>query len=343
MAKRYLAALVLGVLALASAAYLNVFAPAPSPPPASALVSALSPSRYMQDVVYLASDAMRGRGDGSPELDRAADYIAQQFALAGLQPAGEGKTYFQNFEITMGAQLGPHNLLQIDGKSLVADRDFAPIVFSSTADYQGPLIFAGYGITAPEFHYDDYGGIDAHGKIVVVLQHEPQERDPHSVFAGTNLTTHASFVNKTVNAKLHGAKGIIFITDFNHENEDVGPATSRDDFAEMGIPAVHVKREFVMNAFKRGGKDLAALQKTIDTSLQPQSFELPGVEARIATDVIRSRKTIKNVIGAIAGSDPRLKNEWVVVGAHYDHLGLGNRKSARSITARTTMLRERRA
>src|SRR6185437_3885898 len=152
-------------------------------------------------------------------------------------------------------------------------------------------------------------------------------RDPHSVFAGANLTTHASFVNKTVNAKLHGAKGIIFITDFNHPNEDVGPATNREDFAEMGIPAVHAKREFVASAFKRGGKDLASLQKEIDRTLQPQSFEAPGIMARIATDVVRSRKTIKNVIGAIPGSDPRLRDEWIVVGAHYDHLGLGNRNS----------------
>src|SRR6185437_5609432 len=197
MTKRTFAVLVAAVLALVSAAYLSFFAAVPAAPRATELVSALSPARYMKDVVYLASDALKGRGDGSPELDQAAAYIARQFELAGLQPSGEDNTYFQSFEITTGAQLGPKNTLQIDDKPLAIDRDFVPIVFSSTGDYAGRMIFAGYGITAPEYHYDDYKDIDAHGKIVVVLQHEPQERDPHSVFAGANLTTHASFVNKT--------------------------------------------------------------------------------------------------------------------------------------------------
>ena len=281
----------------------------------------------MRDVIFLASDAMKGRGNGSPELDQAADYIAGQFRLAGLQPAGENKSYFQSFEITTGARFGPRNALQIDGKPLTIDRDFVPIVFSHSADFSGPLVFAGYGITAPEYRYDDYAGVDVQGKIAVVLSHEPQERDTHSVFAGANLTIHASLVNKTVNAKLHGARGIIFLTDFNHEKEDIGEATTREDFADMGIPAVYAMRGPFVDAFKRRGKDIAALQKAIDGDLKPQTFELPNVRARIASEIIRTRKTIKNVIGAIPGADSRLKNQWIVVGAHYDHLGLGNRNS----------------
>ena len=261
-----------------------------------------------------------------PSWIRAADYIARAFQQAGLAPAGENGTYFQSFEITTGARLGANNALEIAGKPLSIDKDFVPIVFSDTADFQGPLIFAGYGITAPEYHYDDYAGIDAKDKIVVVFQHEPQERDTKSVFAGANTTTHASLVNKTINAKQHGAKGIIFITDFNHDKEDIG-AASRDNFTDMGLPAMYARRGPIVDAFKAGGKDLAALQKALDADLKPQSFESPNMRARIATEVIRTRKSIKNVLGAIPGSDPSLKDQWIVVGAHYDHLGLGNRNS----------------
>jgi hypothetical protein len=292
------------------------------------LVSGLSAARYLGDVRYLASDDMRGRGDGTPELDKAADYIAGEFRKAGLTPAGEGGTYFQNFEITTGATLGPKNALSIAGRSLKIDEDFVPVVFSDTAEFEGPLVFAGYGITAHEYNYDDYAGIDPTNKIVVVLRFEPQETDAKSVFAGTDLTQHASLVNKAVNARLHGAKGIIFVTGpLNHDYEEVGPVARREQYGDLGIPAVHVTRASLAEALKAGGKELIDIQKAIDATLQPQSFDIMGVTAKISTDVERTRKSVKNVIAALPGSDPVLKNQWVILGAHYDHLGLGDRNS----------------
>jgi len=319
----------LSVLAVASGLYLYA--------PSSALLAQgvsraefaeLSPQRYLRDVTYLASDALQGRGNGTPELDAAADYIAEQFEQAGLKPAGEDGTYFQKFEVTTGAQFGPKNELRIAGTALKRDDDFVPMMISNTAEADAPLVFAGYGISAPEYRYDDYAGIDVNGKIVVVFRYEPQEKDAKSPFAGTDLTSHASFVNKAINARLHGARGIVFITDpVNHRDEEVGPATRRLEYTDLGIPAVHAKRATVAGAFRNAGKDLAALHEAIDKDLKPQSFELPGTRAHIATEVIRTRKTVRNVIGALEGSDPALKNQWVVVGAHYDHLGLGDRNS----------------
>src|SRR5262245_35899403 len=192
---------------------------------AAEVVSDLSESRYIEHVKYLSSDDMKGRASGSPELDKAADYIASQFRNWDLRPMGDGNTYFQRFQVTTGAQLGPNNELQLNGNKLKINEQFVPIIFSNTARFDGPVFFAGYGITAPNLHYDDYAGINATGKIVVVLRHEPQESDPNSAFDGTNFTNHASFVNKAINAKQHGARGIIFITDVNHTDEQVGPAT----------------------------------------------------------------------------------------------------------------------
>jgi aminopeptidase YwaD len=322
--RRIPAALTAAVFAASWAFSLHSFAAVPY----SAVVSGLSPTRYLQDVWYLSRDEMRGRGDGAPELDQAAGYIAEQFKAAGLQPAGDGGTYFQNFEITTGATFGAKNEFEIAGHKLTIDSDFVPIKFSETAAFEGPLVFAGYGITAPEYKYDDYAGIDVTGKIVVVFRYEPQENEPSSVFNGTGLTPHASFINKAINARMHGAKGIVFLTPpVTHSEEDVGAATRQVEAADAGIPAVHVKRAPIEDALKAAGKDLAALQTAIDKDLQPQSFDLPAVRVRIQTDVTRERKTVKNVVAALPGSDPVLKNQWLVLGAHYDHLGLGERDS----------------
>jgi Zn-dependent M28 family amino/carboxypeptidase len=345
MKKRpFLAATGLFILAITSVVYLFPAAQQPTLAPAAAQtaqqpvagqlvqparqrITALSTERYMKDVTFLARDEMKGRGNGMPELDIAADYIAEQFRLAGLTPKGENGTYFQPFEVTVGAELGAKNELAIAGVALKINDDFVPIMISNTAEFDGPLVFAGYGITAPELNYDDYAGIDVKDKIVVVLRHEPQENDAQSKFDGTNFSRHAPFVNKAINARLHGAKGIVFLSDPLHRDEEVGPATRRIETTDMGIPAIHAKRAALAKVFTAAGKNLATIQTDIDKDLTPRSFDLPGASAHIATEVTRIRKTVRNVIGALEGSDPTLKNEWVVVGGHYDHLGLGERDS----------------
>jgi Peptidase family M28/PDZ domain/PA domain len=304
--------------------YLHSVIAVPVSHPAPDLVRDLSPARYLEHVKYLASDEMKGRGDGSLELDKAADYIAKQFRLWGLRPMGDGSSYFQNFEITIGAEAGPKTQLQLNGTSLKINEDFVPIRFSNTADVDAGLVFAGFGITAPELHYDDYQNIDAAGKIVIVLRHQPQEGDSKSPFTST---AHASFINKAINAKQHGARAIIFITDLNHPDEEVGRATRDAETDDLGIPSLHAKRDFVLKLLTDAGKNLAAIQKKIDTELQPQSFDLGNAKAHVVTEIVRTRKTVRNVVAAVPGADPMLQNEWVIVGAHYDHLGLGDRNS----------------
>ncbi len=342
--RQFLAATGLALLAVTSLVYLFPAAQQPALSPAAAQtapapvagqlvqparqrITELSSARYMTDVTFLARDEMKGRGAGTPELEIAADYIAEQFRLAGLTPKGENGTYFQPFEVTTGAQLGTKNELAIAGAALKVNDDFVPIMISNTAEFEGPLVFAGYGISAPELNYDDYAGLDVKDKIVVVLRHEPQEANAQSKFGGANYTRHAPFVAKAINARLHGAKGIVFLSDPLHQDEEVGPATRRIEFTDMGIPAIHAKRTAFARVFTAAGKNLAAIQTEIDKDLQPRSFDLPGTRARIATEIVRNRKTVRNVIGALEGSDPVLKNEWVVVGGHYDHLGLGERDS----------------
>jgi len=328
MERRNNSGIVLGVIVVAMLTfYLNSLIAVPTTRTASEVVSDLSASRYFQDVKYLSRDEMKGRGDGSPELDKAAEYIAAQFRSSGLRAMGDNKTYLQAFQLTTGATIGKYNELELGGRKLRINEDFVPITFSNSATFDAPLVFAGYGISAPELHYDDYQNVNATGKIVIVLRHEPQESDPKSPFDGANFTRHASFVNKAINAKQHGAQAIIYITDLNHEDEQVGAATRTEETDDLGIPAAHAKRDFVISLLKTAGKDLSAIEKKIDSDLQPQSFDLADSRAHMRTDIVRTRKTVKNVVAAIPGSDPALQNEWVVIGAHYDHLGLGDRNS----------------
>ncbi len=141
----------------------------------------LSTTEYIGYVKYLASPELRGRATGSPELEIAAGFIKDQFrSMTNLKPLN-GDSYYQDFEVTTSAHLGRENKLAYsngrDRKQLRFQQDFVPLNLSSAGDVSGEVVFAGFGITAPEYNYDDYAGLDVKGKIVLLLRHEPQEFD----------------------------------------------------------------------------------------------------------------------------------------------------------------------
>ena len=287
--------------------------------------SAFDAGRYLNHIKYLASPEMRGRESGSPELEKAAQYIATQFREDGLKPL-DGKSYLQAFEVTTSAKSGTKNRFDFSAggetQSLQTNKDFVPFSFSSRGKASGGVVFAGYGITAPEYNYDDYAGTDVKGKFVLVLAHEPQEYDEKSVFEGKIYTDNAQYYSKAANARRHGAAGVILINDrINHktstdELEAFGSAAGPTD---AGILFVQVKEQLVEPWFKAAGKDLMELEQGIDTDLKPRSFALKGVEVRENVDVERVIKTVHNVVGYLPGES----DEYLIVGAHYDHLGLG--------------------
>ena len=180
----------------------------------------ISAAHYRDTVRYLAAPEMKGRMTGSPELETAAQWLVRQYKEMGLPPAA-GQNYIQRYEVTVNASLGADNRLAWsrggERHPAALGVDFRPFNFSANGAFSGPLVFVGYGISAPEYGYDDYAGLDVKDKIVVVLRHEPQEFDDKSVFAGKALTRHSQLDNKAVNAKYHGAKAVIFINDLpNH-------------------------------------------------------------------------------------------------------------------------------
>jgi hypothetical protein len=286
--------------------------------------------RYLQHIKYLASPELRGRATGSPELEKAAQYIVEKFRADGLQPPPGAKSYLQPFQVTTSARLGRGNRFEVsangESQNLESGKQFIPFNFSSTAKVSASVVFAGYGITAPEYNYDDYKGLDVKGKLVLVLAHEPQEYDEKSVFSGKVYTDHSQYYSKASNAKSHGASGVIVVADrINHKQdaEELERFGRTQGPADAGIPFVQVKEEVVAPWFEAVGKDIRKLEADIDADLQPRSFAFNRVEVRETIDVERAVKTVNNVTGWLPGQT----DEYLIVGAHYDHLGLGEQFS----------------
>ena len=290
----------------------------------------LSPTEYIGYVKYLASEDMRGRETGSPELEKAAAYIRDQFRSMNLKPLS-GDRYYQDFEVTTSARLGAQNqvnyTLNRQKKALKFQQEFVPLNLSSAGKVSGEVVFAGYGITAPEYNYDDYAGLDAKDKIVVVLRHEPQEFDDKSVFEGKVYTAHSQIFAKAANAKMHGAKALLMVNDTAAHPDDgdklekfgttAGPANGGIEFAQ-------VKADVVEKWMELAGKSLAAIETSIDKDLRPQSFAFPASLALdVDIDIRREVKTVHNVGAYFPGET----DEYVILGAHYDHLGLGEQFS----------------
>jgi hypothetical protein len=283
--------------------------------------------RYLEDVKYLSSPELKGRATGTAEIGKAARYIANHFEKFGLVPAGAAKGYLQPYQINTASKLGGKNQfsVSINGKrqSLKLAQDYSPFYFSSSGRVSGPVVFAGYGITAPEYDYDDYAGLDVKDKIVLVLRREPQEKDSKSKWRGTEVTRHASFEAKAVNAKQHGARALILI---NNAVTNPGEANELWGFARMqgpddvGIPYLNLKSTVADAWFAHAGKPLKELVEGIDADLKPRSFAFPGtLQIDGNADVQRVQREANNVIGYWPGET----DEYVIVGAHYDHLGFG--------------------
>lgn len=281
-------------------------------------------------VKFLASDDLEGRASGTDGNRKAAAYIADQMKRYGLKPGGDNGTYYQTFEFVASTKLGTANACTIQSSTfsgghlvLTPDVDFRPLGFSSNASVSGPVVFAGYGISAAEDNYNDYNDLDVNGKIVVVMRYGPDGNDPHSEFGKfTSLRT------KARTAREKGAKALVLITGpMDDEADDLIKLSFDQSFASSGIPAFTMKREAVERIFPDGRKDLKAIQEKIKKDRVPESFEIHGVSMSLTSDVVFVRAKTANVIGYLDGTDPDVKDEAIVVGAHFDHLGFGGEGS----------------
>ncbi|MBI4636478.1 MAG: M20/M25/M40 family metallo-hydrolase [Candidatus Rokubacteria bacterium] len=282
----------------------------------------------LAQVKILSAPETEGRASGTPGAERAAQHIASVFQGAGLQPGGDAGTYFQAFSVPTGIRLGNPNALTILGpaaRSLALGGDFTPLAVSGNGAVEGDLVVAGYGITAPDLGYDDYAGLDARGKVVLVLTREPRGSDPASPFRRPDAYHYSERSHKIINAREHGAAAILLVTHPAATSASLPPL--RGISQPWSILAAHVTRAVGDALLAPSGKRLADVADAIDRALAPQSFQVGGARVRLEVALVRERGTAVNVVGLLPGTDPARKHEAVVIGGHYDHLGRGGEGS----------------
>ncbi|MBE0646115.1 MAG: M28 family peptidase [Bacteroidetes bacterium] len=265
-------------------------------------------------ITWLASDALEGRGTGTPSIDLAADYIAREFKRYGLKPAGDNGSYFQTFEVITGVELTKHTLsLRLDGGEVpVEEGQFMPYTFSASGEFQGRPVFVGYGITAPSGERDDYGRQDVTGRVVLVRAGYPEDADPHG-----SLPMLASARAKALTAREHGAAALLIIHDDDREVHEFRYDRSPSD---AGIPVGKIHIEAARRILDAAGIGSQVLEP--GTIIMPQDDVQLEVAGNFAVSLVR--KNTRNVLASLDGTE---YSDYFVVGAHYDHLGWGQEGS----------------
>jgi hypothetical protein len=290
--------------------------------PAQTLAPA-DPGRYLEDIKTLSAPNMEGRGDGSKGLTRARDILVHRYASLGLEAKGtEG--FLQPFDIVTGAELTPGNRFEVEvagaKQSLKLHEDYIPFAYSAAGKANAGLVFAGYGITADEWKYDDYKGLDVKGKIVVLLRKEPAFATAHAPKG--EPSSHGDLIGKAILARKHGAVAVVVVNGkLGKGEEDILPHFGGDGGQQdIGVPIVEVKNDVAAEWFKDAGKELEALQSKIDESGDSASFAFPdSLHATLDTAIKKKHATVSNVLAYLPGKS----DEYIILGAHYDHLGRG--------------------
>jgi hypothetical protein len=302
-----------------------IFACAPGPPkeqipPLSS--GPISPQTLYAHASFLAGDSLYGRAAGSVHELQAAEYIRREFTNYGLGAAVPG--YFQPFNFVDRVDLGPGNILSwmsgssADREKLLPDKDFRPLGYSSSGSATGALVFAGYGISSTDPGYDDYAGLDVNGKVVMILRYSLDGTDLNGSFAA-----HTPLRKKVLHAREQGAIAVIIVTGPVEEVEDQLMKLRYDRVGgNAGLPVVHATREAADRLLAADHLLIAELQREINATRMPLSHELKGVTVSITTDLIPHEVEAHNVLATLPGTGI-LKNQWVIVGAHYDHIGMG--------------------
>jgi len=272
-------------------------------------------------VEYLASDSLKGRMAGSPEDIVTARYIADQFQRAGIKwltPDG-----LQEFEVVKSVGLGKKNAISINDFSGVPGKDFTPAPFSSNDSLDAEVVFCGYGfqIDQENLKWNDYAGQKTDRKWVMVLRGNPQPDMPSSMY-----DAYSGDRDKAMVARDNGALGVILVSGpLFDPYDELMSAKSME--SSVSIPVIHVKRELADRILKNSAKTVTVLEKNINSKQRAISFNT-GVQIKGSAELIPVKAMTYNVIGYIKGSDPVKKNQWVILGAHYDHIGTGGAGSS---------------
>ena len=296
------------------------------------------------DLFFLAGDAMKGRLTDTDENRATADYIRSRFERAGLKPAA-GNSFFQNYNLMTATIAAEGNAIEIGqpdrtSRHLRLGTDFYPHRFSASGQASAAVTFVGFGISAPHLQYDDYANrASIAGRIALILDHEPGERDPNSPFDGVVTTELAAVWRKVLAAQEHGAVGVLFVSDVhNHPGAANFEQTARNYWPatppriksytlatwsdRIRIPVAQISPAIAAMLVADSGKTFEELSKSAETTRGSTPVMLTTTQVVMRTAVDRHIVADRNVVALLEGSEPRLKNEWVLVTAHFDHDGV---------------------
>ncbi|MBA3352908.1 MAG: hypothetical protein H0U23_10865, partial [Blastocatellia bacterium] len=289
-------------------------------------------------VEYLASDKLEGRRTGEKGATDAASYVAKEFKKSRLKP-GLKKSFLQPFPYVAGVALGDGNFLRVVPSDATRENkmeigvNWMPLEFSPIADIASTeIVFVRFGVVASEANYDDYKDLDVKDKIVLMFDSTPDAGNPHSPFARFNIHTKANI------AKDKGAKAIILIAaDNDFKNDRLSKLTYDRTLGETALPVVGIMRSHAAELLGAADeKGVTALEvflsnKTKAPGTQGETWKAPSepfdrelkATAQIKINLVKKQVDAYNVVGILEGSDPQLKTEAIIIGAHYDHLGRG--------------------
>jgi len=286
-------------------------------------------------VKFLASDELEGRYPGTPGNYRAADFIESKLKEFGLQPIAG--TYRQTFPFPVAYKISEKNiviwekLIEKPGipkemwksipKNWSVNVDFQPLAISENGTVSGEVVFAGYGITAKDLDYDDYENIDVKGKIVIVLSDSAEGKPKDERFIPYSKLSY-----KAMNAREHGAVGIIFVKVQSDSANVFYPLKVSSFNKSSGIIAIQASRTEIAKFFPKGA-NLYPTEMEMQKTKKPKSFLIPDTKVTITVDISKETVEVPNVFGLIKGTDPELSKEYIVIGAHFDHLGWGTENS----------------
>jgi aminopeptidase YwaD len=268
-------------------------------------------------IAFMASDELKGRYPGTTEDAQLSEYLSSEFKKAGLQLYE--LTGIQHFDIVQDIEAGPDNHFLLGESSLVLNTDYSLLSFSHSEEAKSEVIFSGYGfqIDEEELQWDDYATVDVTGKWVMILRGVPGAQEATSPYVN-----YSEDRGKALLASDQGAAGVIFVSGSSYDPKDQ-LVELKGKQHPLSIPVVHMSRSAADQLLASAGLDsLSVLDAQLSTALQASSFAT-GVEVDITVDLQPKKMETSNVIATLKGSDPALMNEYVIIGAHHDHLGMG--------------------
>ena len=279
----------------------------------------ITEAELAEHIKYLASDELKGRYPGTPESKMAQDYIINQYKLNNLSPIDEND-YLQKFDFVNAVETGANNNFSVNDTDYVLFQDFTPLAFSATGDFaESKSVFVGFGFSINDsIQWNDYEGVSVVDKWAIILRGGPDDDNQNSKFI-----SHLPLRKKVLLAQDNNARGVLFVSQYSDEEDELLPLKYDNSFSGAGVPVLHITQSVAEKLFSKSTIDLKTTLGLLKSNMRPNSFAIPDVLISANIDLVKTTSEAANIVAIIPGNDPVLKNEYIVIGAHYDHLGMG--------------------